>query len=782
MRNVELSLESGDPLDVRHYNVLESLSAAFRIDVVARPTDDSIDLRKIAGRGATFKIHTGHGVRTWTGVVADIAQTEVETEGLSTYSVQVAPKLWLLDHRKGHRVFQHASVPDIARKLLGEWDIPVSVKLVHKYPKLPMRVQYGESDYDFFRRLLAEAGISFFFHTEGREETRLVLSDAPHLAEPAHGAALPFTRDDSLAGSRPHISNVHISHKVVPAKTTFRDYDFRRPRYPLGASHTAEGGAHPLLEDYHFAHGHTLHEAAAGEDAAGDGEGAYRHHEEEAKSRAERRAEAHAGAGLQIAFETNAQDLHAGVTFRLKGHPHREVDRKLLVLHSWINGDVSDSFHAGGKAVPADKPYRPRVEHAAHYDPYHDGGDAFQPLKRLQKPRIVGLQSAIVTGPPGEDIHTDEHGRVKVQFPWDREGKFDDKSSPWVRVSQAWAGAGFGHMTIPRVGQEVLIGFHDGDPDHPVIVGSMHNSTAPVPYGLPEHKTRTSWKSNGHEGSNEITFDDKREEELFYIQAERDLHKIVKKDELEHTQGNRHVHVDGDLVLSARGRVVIHAGDDLVIKGGPNVKINPGDKPKEGKRPRALAARAKSDKKDGHKSHADDNDRLKHMSPGSLPASRAHAAAQKKVAEKYKDLAIKLGKKHGVPPALILGLMSRESDFGAALDSHGRGDGGRGYGILQVDVGTIKHPRGGPTSYEHLDQAMGVFDDKLASVKAAHPGWTRDQQLAGAVAAYNAGAGNIQTQPSNAAGWAAMDQGTTGDDYSRDTWARSQWFANHLDW
>lgn len=782
MRNVELSLESGDQLDVRHVSVHESLSAAFRIDIIARAADDAIDLRKITGRPVTLVMHGDHGGRRWTGVVADMAQTQVEPEGLSTYRLQIAPQMWLLEHRRGHRVFQHLSAPDIVKKIVKEWGLRAKFKLTHSYPKLPMRVQYAESDYDFVRRILAEAGISFFFHTEPDEETKLIVSDAPHAGDLKHDAPIPFHRDEINAGGRPFIANVNISHKVGPTRATFRDFDFRRPRYALGGTHAAEGAAHPLLEDYHFAHGHTLHEAGASDEATGDGEGAYRHHDEASAARAKRRAEAHQGAELQITFDTSVNDLSAGSLFKLQGHPHKEVDKKLLVTKAWINAEVSGDFHAGGVAVPADKPYRPKVEHAAHHDPHHDGGDAFQPLKRLSKPKIVGLQSAIVTGPAGEDIYTDEHGRVKVQFPWDREGKFDEKSSPWVRVSQSWAGAGFGHMTIPRVGQEVLVGFHDGDPDHPVVVGSMHNSTAPVPYALPEHKTRTSWKSSSEGGANEITFEDKHDDELFFIQAQRDFHKLVKKDELEHTQGNRHVHVDGDLVLSAKGKVVIHAGDDLVIKGGPNVKINPGEKPKEGKKPKPLtAAHPKKDpKKDDSKD--DPNARLKHMNPGSRPASRAHAAAQKKLAEKYKDEAIKLGKKHHVPPALILGLMSRESDFGTSLDSHGRGDGGNGYGILQVDVGTIKHPKGGPYSYEHLDQAMGVFDDKLAQVKAAHPHWTSDQQLAGAVAAYNSGAGNVHTQPSGTAGWAAMDQGTTGNDYSRDTWARSQWFAEHLDW
>jgi soluble lytic murein transglycosylase-like protein len=166
------------------------------------------------------------------------------------------------------------------------------------------------------------------------------------------------------------------------------------------------------------------------------------------------------------------------------------------------------------------------------------------------------------------------------------------------------------------------------------------------------------------------------------------------------------------------------------------------------------------------------------MSPN-RPDSRNHAAQQKALAEKYKADAEKLGAKYGVPPAMVLGIMSKESDFGTTLDANGRGDNGHGFGIMQVD--DRSHDAvGGPRSYEHMDQAMGIFDSSRKQVAAAHPDWTESQVLAGSLVAYNSGPGNVGTQPSDAAGWASMDRGTTGNDYSRDTWARSQWFADNL--
>ncbi len=195
----------------------------------------------------------------------------------------------------------------------------------------------------------------------------------------------------------------------------------------------------------------------------------------------------------------------------------------------------------------------------------------------------------MVVGPKGEDIHTDEHGRVMVRFPWDREAT-EEEGSCWLRVNQPWAGSGHGLVAIPRVGQEVMVSFADGDPDHPHVTGRSFNVTAPSPYALPEHKTRTSWRSASGDGGNEITFEDKASGEVLYIQAQRDLHKLVKQNEHEQTTGDRHILVDGDLILEAKGNVVVHAGKDLIVKGGPKVKLNPGGAVPEATKPRILPA------------------------------------------------------------------------------------------------------------------------------------------------------------------------------------------------
>jgi type VI secretion system secreted protein VgrG len=788
MRNVALHLASGDDLSVRHFAIVEALSSSFHIDLIARGRDD-VDLHASVGHHASLRLATNRGSRIWTGVCANITQTHVEPDGLSTYSLRLAPKLWLLTHRRNHRVFQHLTAPEIAKKLLHDWKIEPKLKIRGRHPKLELRIQYGETDYDFLRRILVEAGITFYFDTK-EDKTRLVISDAPQSNEPHREKAIPFHRDGS-GDHDDHISDVSLSAKVHPTHATYRDFDFRRPHYAATADHAGEGPL-GMLEQYYYAPGHSNVEHD--EDGPGtphaDAHGRYRNQDKESKARAERKVEALRAHAAKIAFNTSLKELAPGTVFALSGHPHPEVahGKHLLVTQSWINGEVEGEWTSGGHAVRADRPYRPLLTtHAGEMANCSNGGDPFEPVTKVKKPRIHGVQSAIVVGPEGEDIHTDEHGRVRVRFGWDRD-EHHHKNACWLRVIQASAGAGSGSQHLPHVGQEVLVSFLDGDPDHPIIVGRLHNATAPMPYALPEHKSRSTWKGSAKDGGgNEITFDDKHDNELFYLQAQGDLHKLVKNDELEHTLGDRHITVDGDLVISARGKVIILSGDEVIAKGSPRVSLNPGKEHKKPSKPKELRSGKHHDKpKEKPKSKtslAEMNERLFKLHPGSRPESDATAKARLALARKFKPLAIKLAKKYNLPPAFILAWMNRESALGEFLrpDGYSKFD-GFGYGLLQVDRRYHK-PTGDPFGEPSCDQAIGdVFEGMMKGVKKRHPGWTPEEQMAGALVDYNSGPGNATTRPSSAAGWKAMDGGTADDNYSRDVWAQSQWYSKHMDW
>jgi len=232
------------------------------------------------------------------------------------------------------------------------------------------------------------------------------------------------------------------------------------------------------------------------------------------------------------------------------------MDTRLFIIEFEIDGTPGGEWRMRGLCLFADEPYRPAL--------------------RTPKPIINGVQSAIVVGPPGEEIYTDEFGRVRVQFHWDREGQWDDNSSCWMRVSQGWAGHGYGMITIPRIGHEVLVGFFEGDPDQPVIVGRVYNNAARVPYKLPDHKTKSTWKSDsspGSNGFNELMFEDAKGKELVYLQAQRDLAKLVKNNESEQIGQNRSTTVGHDRTTNV-GNV-----DSLTVGVKHSVQIAQGKDP-----------------------------------------------------------------------------------------------------------------------------------------------------------------------------------------------------------
>jgi type VI secretion system secreted protein VgrG len=518
----ELTFESGESsLSVRSFRIEEAISKGFSIAVIAR-SPNQIDLETIVGRSATLKLESGvvhvqNATRQWTGVCNHIEQLKAEPTGLSTYEIGIVPELWLLSQRRGHRIYQHLSIRDIVDRLLGEWRITPTWKIEQsKYPKLEYKAQYGENDHAFFSRLLEEAGIAYTLPDGGGQQTTLTLSDALETAK-ARAPSLRWVDNPSEAAEQEFVTEIRIAHEVRPGAYTIRDYDFRRPSFALSGEADPAPAPEAFYEQYVYDPGAFIVEGGqGGETPVADDKGVARYDERFGRERARRALGGARAARRSVAFRTNVLDLAPGVTFSIENHPHQDLSagEQLLAVEQTIEGSIGGEWTTRGRAVFTDVPYRP-------------------PLVTL-KPAVDGVQSATVVGPSGQEIHTDEFGRVRVQFPWDREGKNDDLSSCWIRVSQGWAGTGFGLLNLPRIGQEVLVGFLDGDPDQPMIVGRVFNKTNPVPYTLPDHKTRSTWKSRsspGGDGFNELMFEDLTGRELVYVQAEKDLRKLVKNDE-----------------------------------------------------------------------------------------------------------------------------------------------------------------------------------------------------------------------------------------------------------
>ena len=527
MTILELSVASGHPLSVRRFTVSESVSSLFSVSVWARCLEADVDLEGILGKEASLHIvhgavHVaGLGSRTWKGVCTHIEQVEGVSpqpgqKAESTYFLRIAPKAWLLTQRQGYRIYQHLSIPDIIDKLLAEWAITPVWKINRgSYPKLEYKVQYGESDYTFMSRLAEEAGIAFTFPDEGG--TNITFGDKLHSGTKRGGAAIHYVEEPSQSAEKEFVTNVRIAHEVRPGVHTIRDYDFRRPSFELFGPSARSPAPEDRYEQYHYQPASFLVEGAKGSGTpVADDRGTARNEQPFGKERAERALLGRRMGKRQVAFDTNVPDVAPGSIFNIGQHPHPEVGEgtDLLMIELSIEGSPHDQWSISGRAVFTDMPHRP-------------------PLK-TPKPRVNNVQSAVIVGPAGQEIHTDEFGRVRVQFPWDREGKNDDGSSCWIRVSQGWAGTGYGMIVLPRIGQEVLVGFLEGDPDAPIVVGRVFNATQLVPYKLPDHKTRSTWKSDtspGGAGFNEIMFEDLKQRELVWMQAQKNLRKLVKNDE-----------------------------------------------------------------------------------------------------------------------------------------------------------------------------------------------------------------------------------------------------------
>ena len=522
MSQLKLTVASGDDLSVRRFSSQESVSSLFAVSVWARSANPEVDLEAIVGKAASLQIvhgtrfTAGMGSRLWNGVCAYAEQVQAEPTGLSTYYVRIAPRLYLLTQRRNYRIFQHLNIPEIVDKILGEWGIEHDWKVDRgKYPKLEYKVQYGESDYTFVNRLLEEAGIGFVFADPGASGTKLTLDDQLHTRDAR--PTLPYTDNPSQASEKEFITRVRLAHEVRPGAHTLRDYDFRNPGFPLFAEAPKAKAPEDFYEQYQYKPGGFLIEKGReGNTPVADDQGTARYVQSYGKEKAERYLRGNRAGKRAVSFDTNAVDLYPGALLTIGHHPHADLGEgeRLLVLDMSVEGSPDGEWVGSGRAVFASEPYLPP--------------------QRTPKPDVVGVQSATVVGPKGQEIHTDEFGRVRVQFPWDREGKFDETSSCWIRVSQGWAGTGYGMIVLPRIGQEGLIGFLQGDPDQPVVVGRVFNAKEQVPYKLPEHKTRSTWKSDsslGSNGFNEIMFEDLKAKELIYIQAEKDLRKLVKNDE-----------------------------------------------------------------------------------------------------------------------------------------------------------------------------------------------------------------------------------------------------------
>lgn len=574
MPTLELELAVSTDLSVRSFVVREAMSALFEIEVTAVSPTPSLRFEALVGERASLRIFdSARGIlRAWTGICAALTHGRAEASGLSTYVIRLAPTLWLASLSRRSRAFVGQRAPEIAAAVLGGFGVAARFQIdPGAHPPLDLRIQFEETDYAFLQRILEEAGLSFHFEAPpDGGGTTLVVTDAPETRTP-RAALLPFLAVEGQSIDVDHVTAVRLARRLRPGLQVRQGFDFRRPALALEARATAaktpgaEGDVEALLEQYRFAPGSFLVGVgdAGGDTPAADARGAYRDVEAAGARGAARAIEAEDHRRRAVAYHASCLDLAPGVVFSISGHPRQDLDpaHRLLVTKAVIAGTHARIDGCSGEAAFAASPYRP--------------------ARITPKPRMRGVYTATVASLiPGQEIDTDEHGRVRVQLHWDPAHTV----SCWARVGQAWAGAGYGTASIPRAGEEVLIAFHDGDPDLPLVVGRVHNGLERVPYALPEHKARSTWRTRSTPdkgGANEIMLDDRQGEELFYVQAERDLQKEVTHDEVEHAGRDRRIDVTGALRLQAKGRIILRAEKSVIIesgeaaaKGTPAVRIN----------------------------------------------------------------------------------------------------------------------------------------------------------------------------------------------------------------
>lgn len=563
-RLLQIATKAGpNVLVVQRFSGYEELSRLFEYDVELVSERSDIRPTDLLGTNATVSMELagGRGFRHFNGYISRFqvlgeTRTPAFRSGVGfLYRATLSPWLWFLTRTSTCQVFQEKNYKDTIQYVFNRWNIKeVEFQIQGETEKFEYQVQYRETDFNFVSRLLEQTGLYYYFtHIDGKHKLQVVNNLAAHKSLPGH-AKLDFKPSKQEAAG---VRNWRASAEVQPGAYVVDDFNPLKPRVPLLQSAELQA-RHPNagFEIYDFPG--EFEESAWGQ--------AY------AKIRVEELFCRHETAQ----FSTDQRGIQVGFKFELINHPIKAENREYLVighrfsainnLGSSSNGPAA-SFDAEVTVIPA------KVQ--------------FRPARVTPKPIISGVQTAIVMGPAGEEIYTDAMGRIRVRFHWDRYAKGNESDSCWLRVSQAVAGKGWGAIQLPRVGQEVLVAFLEGDPDRPIVTGAVTNGNTPPPYKLPDHKTRSGLLTRSYKGGNdqfnEFRLDDKSGAEQVYLQAQRNLdirvkadqhefvggraHRIVKKDQFVEVRADQHSKIAGDDNQKIGGNLSFTVGQATHLKG-----------------------------------------------------------------------------------------------------------------------------------------------------------------------------------------------------------------------
>ncbi len=564
-RSLALATPLGkDVLAIERISGNESLSAPFEYRVTAVATKDGFAFDDIIGQRVTVTLETEEAAnRYFNGHVSQIVHTGYALSGLSRYELTVVPWIWFLSKTADCRIFQDKSVPEIVKEVFSDLGFnDHEFRLTGSYKPRVYCVQYRETDLNFVQRLLEHEGI-YYFAEHSSSGHKLVFCDAMSAHKPVPGfESLLYRAHDSGIRDHSRIHSWHIRHRVTPGAFAVNSFNFETP-VPSPSTKLLGLSMQP--------HTHRL-----GDYEVYDNPGDFIERSEGERYAKIRREEAQVSTKT-ITATTDARGLFVGCIFGVKENPRKDQNGQFLITSASFQAQCGNYSSGSGTGEDTYECSFSGIPKAA----------TFRPARTAYIPVVQGPQTAMVVGPSGEEIHTDKYGRVKVQFFWDRYGKFDAGSSCWVRVAQIWAGKGWGGITIPRIGQEVIVEFLEGNPDRPIITGRVYNADAMPPYELPGNATRSTIKTNSSKGGggfNEIRIEDKKGSEQIFIHAEknRDLrvkkdnhefigeneHIIVKKDRFEEVEGDVHLKVGGERNEEASESASLKAGQNILQKAG----------------------------------------------------------------------------------------------------------------------------------------------------------------------------------------------------------------------
>lgn len=553
----------------------EGLSELFHYQLTIH-TEKPLPMEQLIAQPVSFCMKSNDKTRYFNGWIASITENQKRANEQQEYCVDVVPWLWFLDKNADCRVFQNKTTPEIVTGLLKEFGYSnFDVSGLHaNYERRDYCVQYNESTWHFLSRLLEDAGIYYYFDYAQGQHTLMLVDDVNGCKQ----FSTPVIYANHSADSVDHVYRWSKETRYVAKTITRSDYDFQSPATSLLVSRHNPTYIAPrvaLASEHYLYPGH-YRSVSAG------------------IRKTNLLCETSQASSVDIVGASHYQAFQAGTVFSLTQHSNQKelgcyvVTKVKHKIHDYSHSNTNAKpamYHNEFHCQPVEMPYRPPLRH--------------------KKPKIFGRQSAIVTGPDNEKIYTDKYGRIKVQFPWDRYGKHNQHSSCWIRTVQYWAGDRFGAQFIPRIGQEVNVEFLNGDPDYPIVTGTLNNAINRPFYPLPEKKYVSGIRSHSLGDvekiqGNEICFNDKAGHEKLLFKAQKDLHRQVNQDDyalIDHNdemtieQGSQMIQVKGHQRLKAKQSIELRSLDSYIklepnqlTLSGPQIRINcdPPHAPKKG--------------------------------------------------------------------------------------------------------------------------------------------------------------------------------------------------------